>query len=111
MVYIFVDKKSTGSGIANNEINQKSAISGRIPQTNYQKLFKKKQFIQDLKTIFGDDDLAEMQLISKLNKRLRFLLCVIDIFSEYAWAVPLKDKKGVSTVNEFKKILKEFNRT
>ena len=52
-----------------------------------------------------------MQLISKLNKRLRFLLCVIDIFSEYAWAVPLKDKKGVSTVNEFKKILKEFNRT
>ena len=43
-----------------------------------------------------------MQLISKINKGFRFLLCVIDIISEYAWVVPLKDKKGVSTVNDFK---------
>ena len=34
---------------------------------------------------------------------------VIDIFSKYAWVVPLKDKKGVSIVNAFKKILKESN--
>ena len=46
-----------------------------------------------------------MQLISKFNKGFRFLLCVIDIFSKYAWVVPLKDKKGVSTVNGFQKIL------
>ena len=39
-----------------------------------------------------------MQLISKFNKGFRFLLCVIDIFSKYAWVVPLKDKKGVSIV-------------
>ena len=38
-------------------------------------------------------DLADMQLISKFNKGFRFLLCVIDIFSKYAWVVPLKDKK------------------
>ena len=38
-------------------------------------------------------DLADMQLISKSNKGIRFLLCVIDIFSKYAWVVPLKDKK------------------
>ena len=36
-------------------------------------------------------DLSDMQLISKFNKRFRFLLCVIDIFSKYAWAVPLKN--------------------
>ena len=43
-----------------------------------------------------------MQLISKFKNRFRFLLCVIDIFSKYAWVVPLKDKKGVSIVNAFK---------
>ena len=51
-----------------------------------------------------------MQFISKFNKEFRFLLCVIDIYSKYAWVVPLKDKKGVSTVNVFQKILKESAR-
>ena len=46
-----------------------------------------------------------MQLISKFNKGFRFLLRVIDIFSKYAWVVPLKDKKGISIVNAFQKIL------
>ena len=46
-----------------------------------------------------------MQLISKFNKGLKFLLCVNDIFSKYVWVVPLKDKKGVSIVNAFQKIL------
>ena len=45
-----------------------------------------------------------MQLISKFNKGFRFLLCVIDIFSKYAWIVPLNDKKGVSIVDAFQKI-------
>ena len=51
-----------------------------------------------------------MQLISKVNKRFRFLLCVIDIFSKYGWVVPLKEKKGISFVNAFQKILKESER-
>ena len=55
-------------------------------------------------------DLADMQLISKFNKGFRFLLCVIDIFSKYAWVVPLKDKKGITIINAFQKILKESNR-
>ena len=46
-----------------------------------------------------------MQLISNFNKEFRFLLCVIDIFSKYAWVVPLKDKKRISIVNAFQKIL------
>ena len=44
-----------------------------------------------------------MQLTSKFNKGFRFLLCVIDIFSKYAWVVSLKDKKGASIVNAFQK--------
>ena len=46
-----------------------------------------------------------MQLISKFIKGICFLLCVIDVFGKYAWAVPLKDKKGVTIVNAFQKIL------
>ena len=48
-----------------------------------------------------------MQLISKFNKGFKFLLCVIDIYSKYAWVVPLKDKKGISIVNAFSSILKK----
>ena len=55
-------------------------------------------------------DLADMQLISMFNKGFRFLLCVPDIFSKYAWVVPLKDKKGITITNLFHKILKESNR-
>ena len=51
-----------------------------------------------------------MQLISKFNNGFIFLLCVIDIFSEYAWVAPLKDKKGVSIVNAFQKILDDSNK-
>ena len=51
-----------------------------------------------------------MQLIIKFNKGFRFLLCVIGVFSKYAWVIPLKDKKGISIVSAFQKILKESAR-
>ena len=54
--------------------------------------------------------LADIQLISKFNKGFRFLLCVIDLFSKYAWVVHLKDKKDVSIVNAFQKILDKWGR-
>ena len=46
-----------------------------------------------------------MQLICKFNKGIRFFLCVIDIYSKYTWVVPIKDKKGVTIANAFKKVL------
>ena len=51
-----------------------------------------------------------MQLLSKRNKGIRFLLFAIDIFSKYAWVVPLKDKKVISIVKAFQIILKQSNR-
>ena len=54
--------------------------------------------------------LADMQLLSKYNKGIRFLLRVIDIFSKYAWVVILKDKKCISIVKAFQIILKQSNR-
>ena len=55
-------------------------------------------------------ELADMQLLSKYNKGIRFSSCVIDIFSKYAWVVPLIDKKGISIVKTFPSILKQSNR-
>ena len=52
-----------------------------------------------------------MQLISKFDKGFTFLLCVIDVFSKYAWIVSLKDKKDISIVHVFQKILKEPDRS
>ena len=48
-----------------------------------------------------------MQSVSKYNKGIKYLLCAIDIFSKYAWVVPLNDKTGVSIVNAFQKIISE----
>ena len=51
-----------------------------------------------------------MQLISKYNKGIRFLFCVINLFSKYTWVAPLKDKKGIAIVNAFKVILDSSKR-
>ena len=55
-------------------------------------------------------DLADMQLLSRYNREYRFLLCVIDIYSKNAWVIPLKDKKGISIVNAFQKIIVDSRR-
>ena len=51
-----------------------------------------------------------MQSLSKKNKGIKYLLCAIDLFSKYAFVVPLKDKKGISIVNAFNKVIKQSNR-
>ena len=48
-----------------------------------------------------------MQSLSKYNKGIKYLLCAIDLFSKYAWVVPIKNKKGISIVNAFQKIISE----
>ena len=67
--------------------------------------FKKRAVCSRFKDNIRDPDLVDMQLISKLNKGPRFLLCVIDVFSKYAWVICLKDKKDITIVNAFQKIL------
>ena len=52
----------------------------------------------------------DMQLISKFNKGIRFLLCVINIYSKDAWVIPLKDKKGTTITNAFQKTLDKSDR-
>ena len=70
---------------------------------------KKRKVYSTFKDNIWGVDLADMQLLSKYIKGIRFLLCVIHIFSKYAWVVPLKDKKGISIVKAFQIILEQSN--
>ena len=107
MVYKFFDKKSAGSGVNTTlEFNEQLAKTLHKPII---KRIKKRKVDSGFRDNRGAD-LADMQLISNFNKELRLLLCVIDIFSKYACVVLLKDKKDVSIVNAFQKILKESDR-
>ena len=60
--------------------------------------------------IIWDADFADMQLISKYNKGFSFLLCVIDIYSRYAYIVPLIVKNSITIIELFKKNFDESNR-
>ena len=119
MVYKFFDskvassdKKSEGSGakhVNTKLIPQNEQLADELQKPIIRK-FKKRKVYSAFKDNIWGADLADMQLLSKYNKGIRFLLCVIDIFSKYAWVVPLKDKKGISIVKAFQSILKQSNR-
>ena len=51
-----------------------------------------------------------MQSLSKYNKEIKYLLCAIDLFSKYAWVIPIRDKKGTSIVNAFQKIISKVRK-
>ena len=111
MVYKFFDKKSKGSALKENQGNflQNSQLANELHKPIIRK-FKKRKVYSSFKDNIWGVDLADTQLISKQNKGIRYLLCVIDLFSKYAWVAPLKDKKGVCIVNAFQSILKKSNR-
>ena len=106
MVYKFFDKKSSGSGLANKENIQ---LANELHKPIIRKFKKRKVYSSFRDNIWGVD-LADMQLLSKFNKGFRFLLCAIDIFSKHAWVTPLKDKKGISIINRFQKIINDSKR-
>ena len=90
MVYKFFDKKTAGSAIKSMLQNEQLAEELHKPIV---RKFKKRKVYSAFKDNIWSANLGDMQLIIKFNEGFRFLLCVIDIFSKYAWFVPLKDKK------------------
>ena len=98
MVYTFFKKNLVKVVFLQSQIiNLKMNFIGRLLEN-----LREEKFIHLLETIF---DLADMQSLSKYNKGIRYLLCSIDFFSKYAWAVPLKDKRGITVVNVFQNII------
>ena len=101
MAYKFFHKK-TGSGIS---VNEQLAEELHKPVI---KKFKKRKVYTRFKDNIWASDLAEMGLLSSKNNK--YSLCVIDVFTKYAWVKPLKDKKGKTVLNIFIKIVNESNR-
>ena len=108
MVYKFFDKRSKGSGV-NIEATHNEQLAKELHKPIIRN-FKKRTVYSGFKDKILGVDLADMQSLGKYNKGINYLLCAIDIFNKYAWVVPIKDKKDVSIVHAFQKILKESNR-
>ena len=107
MVYKFFDKKSKGSGVANNEIKQNLQLAKELHKPIIRN-FKKRTVYSGFKDNIWGVDLADMQSLSKYNKGIKYLLCAIDLFSKYTWDVPIKNKKGISIVDAFQKYRKNL---
>ena len=103
MFYKFFNKNSKGSGIV-NEPNYQLVNELHKPIIRKFKNRKVHSFFRDS---IWSVELADMQSLSKYNKGIKYLLCAIYLFSKYAWVISIKDKKGVSIVNAFKKIISE----
>ena len=86
MVYMFFDKK-TGSGVS---VNEQLAEELHKPVI---KKFKRRKVYARFKDRIWAAHLVVMESLSSKNKNVKYLLCVIDVFTKYTWVKPLKDKK------------------
>ena len=111
MVYKFCDSKvySPGRNTVGRGFNENIKLANELHKPIIKKFNKGKVYSSFNDNVWGAD-LADMQLLSKFNKGIKYLLCVIDLFSKYAFVVPLKDKKGISIVNAFQSILNKSKR-
>ena len=101
MVYKFFDKKSSGSGVKDEPNYQ---LANEL-YTQIIRKFKRPKVYSSFRDNIQGVDLADMELLSKCNKEIKYLLCAIALFSNQAWVVPLKDKRGISIVSAFQKIV------
>ena len=104
----FINSSIKNSGIKNENVSNKY-LSKELQKPIIRKFIKGKVHSRFIDNIRGAG-LADMELITKFNKAIRFLLCVIEIYSKYAWVIPLKDKKAITITSAYQKILKESDR-
>ena len=112
MVYKVFNKKSMGSGFKKlkNTTKPSSSILADERHKPIIRKFNKRKVCSQFKDNIWGVDLANMQSLNRKNKGINYILCVIDLYSKYAFVIPLKDKKGISIVNGFNKIIKQSNR-
>ena len=71
---------------------QNKELAEELGKPIIRKFEKREVRLSFIDNIWGAN-LAGMQLISKFNKGIRFLLSIINIYSKYDWVIPLKHKK------------------
>ena len=107
MVYNFFDKKTRSGAIATSKAGL--SVNEKVPEELHEpvtKKFKWKNVYARLKKNIWAANLAEIELLSSKNKNVKYLLCVINVFTKYAWVKPLiKDKKGRKLLNSFIEIV------
>ena len=72
--------------------------------------FRRDRIIPLYKEETWSADLIDKSSLSKNNNNYKFILTVIDIFTKYAWAFPLKNKAGLSITNGIKIVLSEHRK-
>ena len=100
-----------GSGfkkLKNMTKSSSSILADELHKPIINKFNKRKVYSQFKDNIWGVD-LADKQSLSRKNKGIKYLLCAIDLYSKYAFVIPLKDK-GISIVTAFNEIIKQSNR-
>ena len=108
IVYKFLNTKSEVSGVA-ILVNKSMSNQLQLDKPNIRQ-FKRKRVYSSFKYNIWGAHLADMQLLSKYNKEIRYLSCAIDLFTNYVWVALLKDKKGIATVNAYQSILNSSKR-
>ena len=105
---LLANKSTKGTGIK-NKVKENEQLANELHKPITKK-FKKRKVYSSFKDNIWGVDLADMQLISKYNRGIGYLLCAIDLFSKYAFVALLKDKKGVTITNAFENILDKLKR-
>ena len=92
-------KRKLGMGI----IEWSNELADELHKPIRKKFLKRRVYAKGVDSIWAAD-LVEMQNISKKNKGFRYILMIIDVFSKYGWAIPLKAKSAVNVTQAFKKL-------
>ena len=84
----------------------KKSLAEELHKPIKRKFKKRRVLVNGIDKIWAAD-LVDMQAFSKLNRGVKYLLAVIDVFSKYGWLIPLKDKTGKSVASALETIFKE----
>ena len=101
---IIQSKRKLGLGVENHN----KILSEELHKPKRKNYPRRRIIVNHIDEIFAAD-LVEMQKFAKLNKGYRYLLTCIDIFSKFAWVIPLKDKRGITIKNALEKFLIKEN--
>ena len=100
-------KKRFGMGLKKGErVSWSSPLATELHKPVIKNFPKQKVYVNGIDKIWAAD-LVDMQAFSRLNRGVKYLLTVIDVFSKYGWMLPLKDKTGVSVVKAMKESFKQ----
>ena len=100
-------KRKLGWGITDDDGDEwTNELTDELHKPVRRKFRKRRVFAKDVDSIWAAD-LVDMQYYARTNQGYKYILMVIDVFSKYGWAIPLKTKKGIEVANAFADLWKK----